>query len=87
MHYVYIVQCNDGTFYTGYTTEVKRRIREHNQGEGAKYTRGRLPVSLMYQEEYESRSKAMQREYAIKNLDRTAKEKLIEAGEIEKKID
>ena len=77
MPYVYIVECSDGTYYTGYTTELKRRIKEHNQGEGAKYTRGRLPVQLVYKEEYNSKSKAMKREYAIKNLTREKKEKLI----------
>ncbi|MFW5976767.1 MAG: GIY-YIG nuclease family protein [Bacillota bacterium] len=77
MHYVYIVECDDGTYYTGYTTEITRRIKEHNRGEGAKYTRGRLPVSLVYKEKYRDKSKAMQREYAIKSLTRKDKENLI----------
>ena len=80
MHYVYIVECDDGTYYTGYTTGVKRRVQEHNQGEGAKYTRGRLPVKLKYKENYKSRSAAMKREHEIKQLTRSCKEELINAG-------
>ncbi|MFW6006638.1 MAG: GIY-YIG nuclease family protein [Bacillota bacterium] len=77
MHYVYIVECSDGTYYTGYTTEPARRVEEHNQGEGAKYTRGRSPVNLVYKEKYDKKSKALQREYEIKSLSRKLKEKLI----------
>ncbi len=77
MHYVYIVECVDGTYYTGYTTEVKRRIKEHNQGEAAKYTRGRRPVELKYQESCASRSQALKRECEIKKLSRAGKERLI----------
>lgn len=77
MHYVYIVECADGTYYTGYTTEIERRVQEHNQGEGAKYTRGRLPVKLIFKESYENRSTAMKREYDIKQLNRSQKEELI----------
>ena len=77
MHYVYIIECEDGTYYTGYTTEIKRRIEEHNQGQGAKYTRGRTPVKLVYQESFDNKSKAMQREYEIKQLSRSTKEELV----------
>jgi len=77
MHYTYIVECSDGTFYTGYTTDVERRVQEHNQGIGSKYTRSRLPVTLLYYEEYSSRSKAMKREYEIKDLSREEKEKIV----------
>ncbi len=77
MHYIYIVECDDGTLYTGYTTELERRIEEHNQGEGAKYTRGRTPVKLKYSESFSSRKKAMKREYKIKSLQRSQKLKLI----------
>ena len=77
MHFVYIIECSDGTYYTGYTTDVKRRIIEHNSGDGAKYTRGKTPVELLYQEKFSSRSEAMQREYEIKQLNRNQKEKLI----------
>ena len=76
-HYVYMIECADDTLYTGYTTDVERRITEHNQGEGAKYTRGRRPVKLCYQEEFTSRSKAQKREYRIKQLTRKEKKELI----------
>ncbi|WP_408955272.1 GIY-YIG nuclease family protein [Natroniella sp. ANB-PHB2] len=81
-HYVYIVQCSDDTLYTGYTTDVKRRIKEHNQGRGAKYTRGRGPVRLCHTEEYTTRSQAQRREYVIKQLTRQQKLKLIK-GELD----
>lgn len=76
-HYVYIVECSDGTLYTGYTTDVERRVKEHNSGEGAKYTRGRAPVHLVYSEEYETRSEAMSRESEIKSMTREEKETLL----------
>lgn len=76
MHYVYIVECSDGTLYTGYTTDVERRVEEHDAGEGAKYTRGRTPVRLVHVEEYETRSAAMSREAEIKSLSRDEKEEL-----------
>ena len=77
MYYVYIVKCSDGTLYTGYTTEIERRIEEHNLGQGARYTRGRTPVTLMHHETFSSKSKAMKREYAIKSLSRQEKQELI----------
>jgi putative endonuclease len=77
-HFVYIVECKDGTFYTGYTTDIERRVEEHNSGTGAKYTRGRYPVILKYQESFTSRSKAQKREYQIKQLPRRKKEELID---------
>lgn len=67
-HYVYMVECADGSFYTGYTTDVERRVAEHNAGNGAAYTQPRTPVTLVYTEAFESRSAAMQREYEIKQL-------------------
>ena len=76
-HYVYVIECADGTFYTGYTTDVDRRVAEHDAGEGAKYTRGRTPVTLRRVESFESRSAAMSREHAIKSLSRREKERLI----------
>lgn len=76
-HYVYIVKCNDNTLYTGYTVDLARRIKEHNEGRGAKYTRGRLPVKLKYFEEYGVKSRAMKREYEIKQLTRPQKDDLI----------
>lgn len=80
-HYVYIVECSDGTYYTGYTTDVDRRVDEHNEGRAAKYTRGRGPVDLVHVESFDSQSAALQREHAIKQLRRPAKEQLIQRGE------
>lgn len=77
-HFVYIVRCSDGTLYTGYTTDVSRRIEEHNSGDGAKYTQARRPVSLEYTESFTTRSDAMSREYEIKHLSRAEKETLLE---------
>ena len=76
--YVYILHCSDGTLYTGSTDDVQRRLATHNSGKGAKYTRSRLPVELLYTECYESCSAALKREYAIKQLSRSEKWKLIE---------
>lgn len=79
MHYVYILECNDGTLYTGYTTDLVRRVYEHNYTNlGAKYTRVRRPVKLLYNEEYHTRSEACKREYQIKQLSRKDKLSLIE---------
>lgn len=78
-HYVYVLRCGDDTLYTGYTTDVERRVEEHAAGEGAKYTRGRTPVELVHVEQFASRSAAMQREHEIKQLSRAAKESLVEA--------
>ena len=77
MHYVYVLECSDGTYYTGYTTDVVRRVDEHDAGEGAKYTRGRTPVELRHVESYETRAAAMSREYEIKQLSRPEKEQLL----------
>ena len=77
MNFVYIVKCSDNTLYTGYTTDLERRIKEHNEGKGAKYTRGRTPVELVYYEEKKTKSLAMKREYEIKQLNREEKEELI----------
>jgi putative endonuclease len=76
-HYVYVLECSDGTFYTGYTTDVDRRVREHEAGEGAKYTSGRTPVSLVHVEEFDSCSAAMSREHEVKSLSRAEKERLV----------
>jgi putative endonuclease len=77
-HYVYVLECADGTLYTGYTTDIERRVREHDAGEGAKYTRGRTPVELRYSESFDSKSAAMSREHEVKSLSRARKEELIE---------
>lgn len=75
--YCYIVECADGTFYTGWTTDPQRRLKTHNAGRGARYTRMRGPVRLVYVEEQPDRSSAMKRERAIKALSRQRKKKLI----------
>ncbi|AZH23959.1 GIY-YIG nuclease family protein [Haloplanus aerogenes] len=80
MHYVYVLECSDGSYYTGYTTDVERRVAEHDAGEGAKYTRGRTPVELVHVEEYDTRSAAMSREHAIKSLSRRQKEGLVDSA-------
>ena len=78
--FVYVLECADGSFYAGYTTDVERRVAEHNAGEGAKYTRGRTPVELVHTEGFESRSAAMKREHEIKTLSRGEKERLVDDG-------
>ncbi|MFC7172441.1 GIY-YIG nuclease family protein [Haloplanus litoreus] len=83
MHYVYVLECADGTYYTGYTTDVERRVAEHDAGEGAKYTRGRTPVELVHTERYETRSAAMSREHEVKSLSRAAKERLVADADID----
>lgn len=75
--HVYILLCADGTLYTGIATDVVSRLALHNAGKGAKYTRGRLPATLVYQEKAESQSAALRREYAIKHLRRADKQRLI----------
>lgn len=77
MHYIYIVECKDGTLYTGYTVNLERRIRAHNREKGAKYTRGRTPVVLKYYESFDSKQDAMRREAEIKKLKRFKKDGLI----------
>jgi len=77
MHHVYVIECADGTLYTGYTTDVQRRVAEHDAGEGAKYTRGRTPVELRHVESFPSRSAALSREHEIKALSREANERLV----------
>ena len=79
---VYIVRCADGTLYTGITRDAVRRVEEHNShdGLGARYTRSRQPVALVYQEAATSRSEALKREYQIKQMSREAKQRLSEQG-------
>ena len=79
-HYIYILRCADDTLYTGWTTDVKKRVETHNSGKGAKYTRARLPVELVYTEEFDDKVEAQKREYAIKQLARAEKESLIESS-------
>lgn len=82
MNYVYILSCGDGSLYTGWTNDLERRLAAHSAGNGGKYTRSHLPVRLVYWEEFPTRGEAMAREWAIKQLPRREKMKLIEAGPI-----
>ena len=75
--HLYILRCGDGTLYTGITTDVPRRLADHRAGKGAKYTRGRSPLELMYQEICGTHSEALKRELAIKAMSRAEKEALI----------
>ncbi len=75
--YVYIMECGDGTLYTGVTTDITKRLAVHNSGKGAKYTAVRLPISLRWHRECASRSDALKEEFAIKSLTRSQKEKMI----------
>ena len=77
--YIYILQCADNTLYTGVATDINARLATHNAGKGAKYTRGRLPAILLYQESAENRSAALQREHAIKKMRAAEKRQLIAA--------
>lgn len=77
-NYTYILQCADHTLYTGWTNDLDRRLKAHNEGKASKYTRSRLPVRLIYSEEYQTKREAMKRESAIKRLSRQEKLKLIQ---------
>lgn len=77
MNYVYILRCADNSLYTGWTNNLAKRVKTHSEGKGAKYTRARLPVELVYFEEYEDKIEAMKREYAIKQLKKKEKLRLI----------
>lgn len=80
MAFVYILQCNDGTYYTGYAVNLEKRLQQHQAGVACKYTRGRLPVRLVYWEECESKNQAMSREVQIKKMKRNEKEKLVKSA-------
>jgi putative endonuclease len=77
MNYVYMLRCSDGSLYTGWTTDLEKRVTVHNSGKGAKYTRSRLPVRLVYFESFEEKSDAQRREYAIKKMSKAKKEALL----------
>lgn len=78
MNYTYILRCQDDTLYTGWTTDLEKRVETHNLGKGAKYTRTRLPVELVYYEAFASKEEAMSREWHIKQLSRKDKLRLIQ---------
>ena len=79
--YLYILRCGDGTLYTGITTDVEKRLEAHRSGKGAKYTRGRSPLELIYREECGSHSDALKRELTVKKLSREQKEMLLRKKE------
>jgi putative endonuclease len=79
IYYVYILRCGDGSFYTGWTNDLKKRLTAHQEGRGAKYTRGRGPLQLVYTEEFDNKSEAIKREYHIKKMSRKEKETLIDS--------
>ena len=76
-NYTYILECSDGTLYCGWTNDLEKRLTAHNSGKGAKYTKSRLPVKLVYNETFTTPNEAMSREYAIKKMTRSEKIKLI----------
>lgn len=79
-NYVYILRCKDDSLYTGWTNNLENRINAHNEGLGAKYTRGRGPCSLVYFEEFETKNEALKREREIKKLSKAQKENLLAIG-------
>lgn len=79
-NFTYLLRCSDGSLYCGWTNDLQKRLASHNAGTGGKYTRTRLPVELVYYEEYATRQEAMSREYHIKRLSRQEKLRLIESG-------
>lgn len=82
-NYTYIVRCKDGSLYTGWTNHLEKRIQAHNEGKGARYTKSRRPVALVYWEVFETKQEAMRREYEIKHMARMEKIQLIRSFETE----
>jgi len=82
--YVYMVECADGTYYTGYTSDLGKRLKRHNDGLASKYTRGRLPVTLVWKKEYQQFKSAFKTELVIKNLTRMQKEALVRGKRLDK---
>lgn len=80
MNYTYMLECADGTFYTGWTNDLPKRLKTHSAGKGGKYTRSRLPVKLVYAEEHEERTDAMRREVQIKRFSRKRKQALLDSA-------
>ena len=77
MNFTYILRCGDNSLYTGWTNDLEKRVEMHNAGKGAKYTKARLPVELVYYETFDTKEDAMRREYVIKQMKKKEKEKLI----------
>lgn len=86
-HYVYILECKDGTYYTGYTNNVEGRLKKHEEGKGAKYTRGRSPLKLVLEKSFATKEEAMKQEYIIKKLPRKKKQQLIDKERLKKDVD
>lgn len=86
MNYVYILRCADGTLYCGWTTDLEGRVATHNSGKGAKYTRSRRPVELVYSEAYEDRHDALSREWHIKRMSREEKLDLARANRVKESV-
>lgn len=86
MNYTYVLECGDGSLYTGWTNNVEKRLEAHNSGKGAKYTKSRRPVRLVYLEEFETKEEAMRREYAIKHMSRKEKLQMIEKSKVTDRI-
>lgn len=84
MNVTYILQCSDNTLYTGWTNDIKKRLKAHNEGKGAKYTRGRGPVKLVYLEKFETKEEAMKREAAIKRMSKEDKQRLAASCDMDK---
>lgn len=82
MHYIYMIECSDGSLYTGYTNDLEKRIKTHNDKKGAKYTRGRTPVILKYYEEFDNKVDAMKRESQIKKMRKEKKLKLLNSAKM-----
>jgi len=76
-YFIYILLCKGGSFYTGSTNDIKKRLKAHSEGQGAKYTKSHKPIKLIYSEEFSSKGEALQREYEIKSLSRKKKEELV----------
>ena len=81
MNYTYILKCKDGSLYTGWTNDLEQRVAAHNTGKGAKYTKARRPVELVYFDEFDTKEQAMKREYAIKQMARKDKLELVRRKE------
>ncbi|HIX01466.1 MAG TPA: GIY-YIG nuclease family protein [Candidatus Ligilactobacillus excrementigallinarum] len=77
-YYMYVLLCADGSFYGGYTTNIEKRLQTHNAGKGAKYTKNRRPVKLLYSERFDDKSQALKAEYAFKHQTRKAKENFLQ---------
>ncbi|WP_198769466.1 GIY-YIG nuclease family protein [Fictibacillus halophilus] len=81
-HFLYILECKDGSYYTGYTNDLEKRLKKHEEGKGAKYTRGRGPLKLVFQATFPTKQEAMRMEFAVKKLNRAQKERMIKEGSV-----